>query len=256
MIHPTAIIHDDAIIGQDVEIGPYSIVGPEVTIGEGTWVGPHVVINGPTVIGKNNKIYQFSSIGEIPQHAHHDDTTTRLVIGDNNVIREYCTFNRGTVMDRHETTIGNNNYFMAYVHIAHDCIVKNHTIFANCASLAGHVVVDDYAIFGGFSGIHQFCKIGAHVMTGISTISFKDIPPFLMVSGNTAKPYGLNIRGLKRRGFTEDTIQAIRKAYKIIYRSGLKLSDALDELEPLSTEFKEVEYFRSFIQSSERGIIR
>lgn len=256
MIHPTAIIHDDAKIGNDVEIGPYSIIGPDVVIGDGSWIGPHVVINGPTIIGKNNKIFQFSSIGEKPQHADHGDHPTRLTIGDNNVIREYCTFNRGTIDDRKETSIGNNNFFMAYVHIAHDCVVGNHTIFANCASLAGHVVVDDYAIFGGFSGVHQFCRIGSYVMTGIATITFKDIPPFLMSSGNTAKPYGLNIRGLKRRGFEDDTIKAIRQAYKIVYRSGMQLTQSLEALQDLAAEFPEVGYFRDFIAASERGIIR
>ena len=256
MIHPQAIVNENAVIGNNVEIGAYSIIGENVEIGDNTWIGPHVVINGPTTIGKDNKIYQFSSLGEIPQHKLYNNEVTRLVIGDRNTIREFCTFNKGTTIDTGETIIGNDNFIMAYVHIAHDCIVGNNTIFANCASLAGHVKVDDYAVLGGFTGIHQFCHIGAYAMTAISTISFKDIPPYIMTAGNTAKPKGLNTRGLKRHNFTDSAISELRKAYKIVYRSGLSLDDALKKLQPMVRTHPEIERFCSFISASERGIVR
>lgn len=256
MIHETALIDVKAVIADGVSIGPYSIIGPEVEIGKNTWIGPHVVINGPCKIGEDNKIFQFNSIGEAPQSAHYNGETTHLEIGNGNRFREFCTINRGTVEGGGLTKIGNDNLFMAYVHIAHDCFIGNNTIFANNASLAGHVIVDDHAIFGGFSGIHQFCKIGAHVMTGIATISFKDIPPFLLVSGNTAKPYGLNVRGLKKRGFSDGTIQALRTAYKTVYRSKKNTSEAINDLKQLALEFPEVQTFIDFIAESDRGIIR
>ncbi len=256
MIHPTAIVDKKAQIGSRVSIGAYSIIGPDVVIGDDTWVGPHVVINGPTVIGKDNKIFQFNSIGETPQHKAHKDEPSRLVIGNGNVIREYCTLHRGSVAGTGETMIGDHNFFMAYVHIAHDCVVGNDTTFANCASLAGHVLVGDFATLGGFTGIHQFCSVGAHAMTAIATISFKDIPPYVMAYGNTAKPYGLNTRGLKRRGFPDSMVKVLRQAYKILYRSGLKLNEALTELQPLADQYPEVGDLVSFIKSSERGIIR
>lgn len=256
MIHPTAIIDPGAVLGEDVSVGPYSVIGPDVKIGKGTRVGSHVVICGPTTIGDDNRIFQFSSIGEEPQHAHYGGQVTYLEVGDRNTIREFCTFNRGTEEGGGVTRIGSDNLFMAYVHIAHDCIVGNKTIFANNASLAGHVEVGDHAIFGGFSGMHQFCKVGAHAMTGIATISFKDIPPFVMASGNTAKPYGLNLRGLKRRGFTDDAIKALKSAYKTIYRSGLGVKEAIEQLEELSAQYEEVRVLVDFVASSERGIIR
>lgn len=258
MIHQTAIVSSKAQLGSNVRIGAYSIIEEDVVIGDNTVIGAHCTIKGPTRIGQDNEIFQFCSIGEKPQHRAHkgDDRQLTLTIGDRNVIREFCTFNRGSTAGTGKTNIGNDNFFMAYVHIAHDCEVHNQTTFANCASLAGHVVVEDHVVLGGFTGIHQFCRVGAHVMTGIATISFKDIPPYLMVSGNTAQPYGLNVRGLKRRGFSDDTVAAIKKAYKTVYRSGLSLSDALSELAPLAGEFPEVQHFVTFIGSSERGIIR
>ncbi|MDH5649292.1 MAG: acyl-ACP--UDP-N-acetylglucosamine O-acyltransferase [Gammaproteobacteria bacterium] len=256
MIHPQAIIHKDAKIGANVEIGAFSIIGEGVEIGDNTWVGPHVVINGPTVIGKENKIYQFCSIGEIPQHKKHGEEITRLTIGDRNIIREYCTINRGTMIDKGVTIVGSDNFIMAYVHIAHDCIVGNHTIFANCASLAGHVKVGDHAVLGGFTGIHQFCQIGPYAMTAIATISFKDIPPFVMTAGNTARPRGLNVRGLQRNNFSDNTISILRKAYKILYRSGLRLEEAMPVLAEMGKSCPEVEEFREFIASSDRGIVR
>jgi UDP-N-acetylglucosamine acyltransferase len=256
VIHPQAIIDPSARLAADVQVGAFSIIGPGVEIAAGTWVGPHVVINGPTRIGRDNKIFQFSSIGEAPQDLKYAGEPTRLEIGDRNIIRESCTFSRGTVAGGALTRIGSDNLFMAYVHVAHDCDVGSHTIFANNASLAGHVSVGDYAILGGFTGIHQFCRVGAHCMTGIATISFKDIPPYLLVYGNTAKPYGLNLRGLKRRGFTDDAIEALRSAYKTVYRSGLRLDTALEELRSPAARFAEVEHFTTFIRQSERGIIR
>lgn len=255
MIHPQAIVDPSAQLGEGVQVGPFSVIGPDVVIGDGTWVGPHVVIRGPTRIGKRNRIYQFASVGEAPQDLKYGGEPTRLEIGDSNTIRESCTFSRGTVGGGGVTRIGNNNFFMAYVHIAHDCHVGNNTIFANNASLAGHVSVDDHAILGGFTGIHQFCRVGAHCMTGIGTVSFKDIPPFVMAAGNTAKPYGLNLKGLKRRGFSVQTIEALRRAYKMLYRSGLTLEAAVAQMEQIQ-DCPEVGYFAGFIKKTERGIIR
>ena len=256
MIHPQAIIDPRARIGKDVEIGAFSIIGPDVEIGDGCWIGPHVVINGPTRIGIKNKIFQFSSIGEGPQDLKYAGEATRLEIGDRNVIRECCTFSRGTVGGGGITRVGSDSLFMAYVHIAHDCQVGNRVVFANNATLAGHVEVGDHSILGGFVGIHQFCKVGAHVMLGVATVSFKDIPPYLMVHGNTAKPYGLNVRGLRRRGFAEEVVAALKESYKIIYRSGLTVEDALRELAPLTAQYPEVAVFTDFVRSAERGIIR
>lgn len=256
MIHPQAIVDPSAKLGRNVHVGPFSIIGAGVEIGDETWVGPHVVINGPTRIGRNNRIYQFASIGEAPQDLKFAGETTWLEIGDRNTIRESCTFSRGTQSGGGVTRVGNDNFFMAYVHVAHDCQVGNRTIFANNASLAGHVVVEDHAILGGFTGIHQFCRVGAHCMTGIATITFKDIPPYLLVAGNTAEPHGLNLRGLKRRGFSEEAIVALRRAYKAVYRDGLTLERALEEIQSLAAQHPEVQRFADFIRSSERGIIR
>lgn len=256
MIHPQAIIDPRARLGKDVHVGPFSIIGADVEIGDNTWVGPHVVINGPTRIGANNRIFQFSSIGEAPQDLKYAGEPTRLEIGDHNVIRENCTFSRGTVPGGGVTRVGSHNLFMAYVHVAHDCEVGSHTVFANLATLAGHVSVGDHAILGGFTGVHQYCRVGAHVITGVATVTFKDIPPYLMVYGNTAKPYGLNLRGLKRRGLSADCIAALKQAYKLIYRSGLRLEDALAQLAELRQRFPEVAHFAEFIGQSERGIIR
>lgn len=256
MIHPQAIIDPRARLGKDVEVGAFSIIGPDVEVGDGCWIGPHVVINGPTRIGVKNKIFQFSSIGEAPQDLKYAGEPTRLEIGDRNVIRECCTFSRGTVGGGGLTQVGSDSLFMAYVHIAHDCRVGSRVVFANNATLAGHVEVGDHSILGGFVGIHQFCKVGAHVMLGVATVSFKDIPPFLMVHGNTAKPYGLNVRGLRRRGFSEAAVAALKVAYKTIYRAGLTTDQALQELAALSAEHPEVAVFTDFVRNAERGIIR
>lgn len=256
MIHPQAIVDPGAKIGKNVHIGPFSVIGPGVEIGDDTWVGPHVVINGPTRIGRNNKIHQFSSLGDAPQHLGYKGEPTWLEIGDRNIIREYCTFNRATVAGGGVTRLGHDNFIMAYCHLAHDCQVGNRTIFANCASLAGHVTVGDYAILGGFTLVHQFCRVGAHCITGLGTVAFKDIPPFVMAAGNVAVPHGINARGLKRRQFSEATIESLRRAYKTLYRSELTLNEAIKKLEPASREDPEVGNLVAFVKTSTRGIIR
>lgn len=255
MIHPLAIVDPGAKLGKDVQIGAFSIIGAGVEIGSGTWIGPHVVINGSTRIGSDNRIYQFSSLGEAPQHLGYKGEPTWLEIGDRNIIREYCTLNRGSAGGGGVTRLGHDNFIMAYCHLAHDCQVGNRTIFANGTSLAGHVRVEDQVIFGGFTMIHQFCRVGAHAMTGISTVTFKDIPPYLLVAGNTAVPHGLNVRGLKRRNFSEQTIEALRQAYKLVYKSGLRLSEATEQLAQMDAN-PEVRHFLDFIKHSERGIVR
>ena len=256
MIHPQAIIDPTAQIASGVTIGAFSIIGPNVVIDEGTWIGPHVVINGPTKIGKNNKIYQFSSIGDAPQDKKYAGEPTRLEIGDNNVIRESVTISRGTMQDAGVTRVGNDNLIMAYAHIAHDCQVGNHTVFANSTSLAGHVHVEDYVIFGGFTLIHQFCKIGAYCFTAMGSAISKDVPPYLRVAGHMAKPYGLNKEGLKRRGFSPETIAELRDAYKTLYRSNLTLEQAIARINEKVDSCKEVKRFVEFIKASERGIVR
>lgn len=254
MIDKTAILDPSAKIAKNVHIGPYSVIGPDVEIGEGTWIGPHVVIQGPTRIGRDNKIFQFSSIGEMPQDLKFKNEKTYLEIGDRNVIREFCTFNRGTIQDKTVTKIGNDNLFMAYVHIAHDCEVGNGTIFSNNASLAGHVSVEDFVILGGFSGVFQRCRVGAHSFVATNSVVIKDVPPFVKVSGYYAKPFGLNTVGLQRRLFSEETINLLRRAYKIIYRSGLTVANALEELQKLPAA--EIQQLIEFIQASNSGIVR
>ncbi|VVC75329.1 Acyl-[acyl-carrier-protein]--UDP-N-acetylglucosamine O-acyltransferase [Aquicella siphonis] len=254
MIDKTAIIDPSARIANHVHIGPYSVIGPDVEIGEGTWIGPHVVIQGPTRIGRDNKIYQFSSIGEIPQDLKFRGEKTYLEIGDRNVIREFCTLNRGTAQDKSLTRIGNDNLLMAYVHIAHDCEVGNHTIFANNASLAGHVSVADYVTLGGFSGVFQFCRVGAHSFVSTNSVVIKDVPPFVKVSGYYAKPYGLNTVGLQRRGFAEEVLSELRRAYKIIYRNGLTIAKAIEELRQMGSP--EIRQLIQFIETSNSGIVR
>lgn len=256
MISPHAIIEDGAVIGKDVSIGHFSIIGKDVKIGDGTDIGPHVTLTGHTTIGKNNRIFQYASVGEVPQSTSYRNEPTELHIGDNNIIRECCTLHTGTVEGGGITQIGNDNFLMAYVHIAHDCILGNKIIFANGSSLAGHVIVDDHVILGGFTLIHQFCKIGAHVMTGIGAISFKDIPPFLKVSGNTARPYGINVKGLQRRGFDEAAISALKKAYRTLYRSQLSFLDAINEIKLQAIDDANVQVFANFLINSTRGVVR
>ncbi len=254
MIHNTAIIDPSAKIANDVHIGPYSVIGPNVEIGEGTWIGPHVVIQGPCRIGAHNKIYQFSSVGEAPQDLKFKGEETFLEMGDRNIVREFCTINRGTAQDNSMTRIGNDNLFMAYVHIAHDCVIGNHNIFANNASLAGHVILEDYITLGGFSGVFQFCRIGSHSFIATNSVVIKDVPPFVKVSGYYAKPFGLNTVGLQRRGFSDDTILQLRRAYKVIYRNSLTVPQALEELQKVSCP--EVSQMAQFISLSNAGIVR
>ena len=256
MRHPTALIHPEAKLAEDIEVGAYSIIGEHVEIGSGTTVGPHVVIGGHTRIGKHNRIFQFSSLGEIPQDMKYANEPTRLEIGDNNTIREFCTFNLGTAQDAGVTRVGNNNWIMAYVHLAHDCQIGNHTIFANNAQLAGHVRVDDHAILGGFTVVHQFCQIGAHVITGMGTILLQDIPPYVTVSGNPAAPYGINSEGLKRRGFSGDAVMAIKRAYKTLYKSGLSLGEAKEAILGQADTHPELHALVDFLSHSQRGIVR
>jgi len=255
MIHKSAIIHETAKIGKDVEIGPWSIIGADVEIGDGTWIGPHVVISGPTKIGTNNKIYQFASVGEDSQDKKFVGQNAWLEIGNDNVIREFCTINRGS-LEGSKTIIGNENLFMAYVHIAHDCIVGNSTIFANNATLAGHVTVDDFAILSGFSGSFQFCHIGKHAFLSMGAQVEKDVLPFVKVAGFKAKPYGLNTVGMKRRGFASETMLNLRRAYKAVYREGLTVKKALVQLENMVSDCPEVQMFIDFIENSERGLVR
>lgn len=257
MIDDRAVIDPDAVIGTNVEIGPYSVIGSDVVIGDDSWIGPHVVIKGPTKIGRSNRIYQFSSIGEDPQDKKYTgNEPSSLEIGDGNLIREYCSINRGSEGGGGKTVIGNDNWIMAYVHIAHDCIVGNSTIFANNVTLAGHVTIGDYVILGGFTAIHQFCHLGKHCFTAGLSMVGKDVPPFLMVAGDRAKPTGLNREGLKRHGFTREMIDILRKAYKIVYRNGLTTKHALEALEELASQSEVIREFSDFIEKSSRGIIR
>ena len=255
-IHPTAIVDAKAELDSSVEVGAFSIIGAGVKVGANTKIGSHVVLKGPTIIGINNQIFQFSSLGEAPQDKKYANEPTTLEIGDNNTIREFCTFNRGTVQDKGTTRIGNDNWIMAYVHIAHDCQIGNHTIMANNASLAGHVDIHDYAILGGFTLIHQFCKVGAHVITAVNTVVFKDIPPYVTAAGYDAKPHGINAEGLKRRGFTADSILQIKRAYKALYRNSLTLDEAKIELAEMQKNCKEIALLTDFLNVSTRGIVR
>lgn len=255
-IHPSAIVDPAAELGEGVEVGPFSIIEKDVVIGDNTWIGPHVVIRNHTTIGQQNRIFQFSSIGEQPQYQGYAGEPTRLVIGDRNTIREYCTLNRGTAGHLGETRIGNDNFIMAYVHIAHDCTLGNNIIFANGSSLAGHVDVGDYAIMGGFSLVHQFCKVGAHCITGIGCICFQDVPPYIVAAGNSAQPYGINVKGLHRRNFSEQTISMLKRAYRLVYRSNLDLRTAINEIDNLTPKDSAVHTFSEFLRGSERGIIR
>ncbi|MDZ7805142.1 acyl-ACP--UDP-N-acetylglucosamine O-acyltransferase [Thiohalophilus sp.] len=255
-IDQRAIIDPGARIADDVSIGAFSIIGQDVEIGAGTIIGPHVIINGPTRIGCNNHFFQFSSIGEIPQDKKYHGENSRLEIGDGNTIREFVTINRGTDDGGGVTRIGNDNWLMAYIHIAHDCLVGNNTIFANGASLAGHVEIDDYVILGGFTLIHQFTKIGNHAFCGMGSAISKDIPPYVMVSGNPASPYGINSEGLKRREYSKEAIKAIKNAYKIIYRSGHTSDEARQYLKPLAEQHPEVQPMLDFLNRSQRGILR
>jgi len=255
-VHPTAIVHKDARLAANVEIGPYSIIGPQVEIGEGTWVGAHVVLDGKIRLGKNNRIFHFASLGAPPQDKKYSGEDTAVEIGDGNTIREYVTINRGTALDAGVTRLGDDNWVMAYVHFAHDCQIGSRTIFANACQLAGHVSVGDWAIFGATTLVHQFVHIGAHAFTGMGTYLDRDLPPYVTAAGNMAKPFGINSEGLRRRGFSADAINALKRAYRTLYRSGLGIEDAKRELEKQSADCPDVRLLVDFLQSSRRGIIR
>jgi len=255
-IHPTAIISSDALIDATANIGAYAVIGPSVTIGARTNIAHHVVVESHTDIGEGCRISQFASIGGLPQDLKYKGEETRVIIGNNNVIREFVTINRATVADIGMTYIGNNNLIMAYCHIAHNCKLGNNIVMSNSANLAGHVHVDDYAIIGGLSGVHQFTKIGAHSFIGGASAVTRDVPPFVLVSGNMAKPFGLNIVGLQRRGFSEETLTALKSAYQIVYRSSLLLSQAIAKIRAELPALPEIATFVDFIESSERGICR
>jgi len=256
LIDSRAVIDPKAELASGVEVGPFAVIGPDVVIGEGSWIGPHTVINGPTCIGRENKIFQFASVGEIPQDKKYGGEPTLLEIGDRNVIREFCTINRGTEQGGGATRIGSDNWIMAYVHIAHDCQVGNHTIFANNASLAGHVTIEDHVILGGFSQVHQFCALGAHCFTAFGSGIAKDVPPYVMVGGHPAAPHGLNAEGLRRRGFGKETLTRLRRAYKTLYRANLTLKDAIAQLKDQIEECPELELMVDFLERSTRGIVR
>jgi UDP-N-acetylglucosamine acyltransferase len=256
MIHPTALVHSGAKLAAGVSVGPYSIIGEHVTIGEGTTIGPHVLIEGRTRIGVQNRIFGFSALGGEPQDKKYAGEATALEIGDRNTIREYCTFNCGTVQDAGVTRIGNDNWVMAYVHIAHDCQVGSNTILANGANIAGHVHIGDYAVLGGLTGVHQFVIIGAHAMTGGATLLLQDLPPYVTAAGNDAKPFGVNVEGLKRRGFNEGQIAEIKRAYKTLYRSGLGLEEARIAIAEQADKAPELQVMVDFLERSRRGIVR
>lgn len=257
MIHPTCIVHPDARVDAGASIGPFCIIGAGVEIGRGTELRSHVVVNGPTCIGTDNRIYQFCSIGDDPQDKKfHGEADSRLEIGSGNVIREYCSINRGTGAGGGVTRLGNDNWVMAYVHIAHDCVVGNGTVLANNATLAGHVTIEDHVILGGFTGVHQYCRVGAHSFAAISSVIVKDVPPYVLVSGNTARPNGLNREGLRRHEFPAEEIEALRRAYRILYREGRLLQEAVQRLQELAASSRHVAHLVQFIEGSSRGIAR
>ncbi len=255
-VHPTAIIDPQATLAPDVVVGAYSVIEGEVRIGAGTRIGPHVVIKGPTRIGAENHIFQFASIGDDPQDKKYQGERTELIIGDRNVFRETCTVNRGTVAGGGVTRIGDDNLFMAYTHVAHDCVVASHCILANYSGLAGHVELDDWVILGGYSGVHQFCKIGAHAFLANNATATRDVPPFVMVAGAPAEPKGINSEGLKRRGFSAEDLAAVKAAYKVLYRSGLKLSEATTELVVLAESCAALQPLIDFLPRVTRSLVR
>jgi len=257
MIDPRAIVAAGAQLAADVEVGPFSLIGPDVVIGAGSWIGPHVVLKGHTTLGRDNQIFQFSSIGEAPQDKKYAGEPTRLVIGDRNVIREYCTISCGTAADEGLTRIGDDNLFMAYTHVAHDCVIGNQVIMVNLAQIAGHVQIGDWVILSGYCGVHQYCKIGAHAFIAHYAAVTRDVPPYVMVVGNPAVPHSINSEGLKRRGFSADQIRNLRNAYRILYRSDLPLAAAMEQIGELAATQPELKPFVDFIAvGSDRSLIR
>jgi UDP-N-acetylglucosamine acyltransferase len=256
MIDSRAIVSPRALLADDVEIGPFTVIGAEVSIGKGTWIGPHAVINGPAEIGAGNRIHQFASLGDAPQDKKYRGEPTRLVIGDRNVIREFVTVNRGTVHDQGVTRIGSDNLLMAYTHVAHDCIVGDKVVMSNCATLGGHVEIGDWVIMGGLSAVHQHTKIGAHCFIANNAAVTRDVPPYIMAVGQPARPHSVNAEGLKRRDFTAEQIRNIRRAYRVLYRSGLLLAEALRQLDEAALEQPEIRPFVEFVKASSRSIVR
>lgn len=256
MIDARAVIDPGAELAGDVSVGPYSVIGPDVIIGRGTHIGPHVVINGPTRIGRDNKIFQFASIGDAPQDKKYAGEPTRLEIGDRNTIREFVTINRGTIQDEGVTRMGDDNWIMAYVHIAHDCQIGNQTIFANNASLAGHVTVGDFAILGGFTLVHQFCSIGTHSLTAFGSGISLDVPPYMTVGGSPARVHGLNMEGLRRRGLSPENRKVLKQAYKTLYRKSLSLQDAIAIMKDEKDTCPELQLLVDFLEQQKRGIVR
>jgi len=256
LIHPTAIIDPDADLHPEVDVGPYTLIGAEVSIGRGCRIGSHVVIKGPTQIGEDNQIFQFAVVGEVPQDKKFAGERTKLIIGDRNVVREFATLHRGTAQDQGDTRIGNDNLLMAYTHVAHDCRIGNHAIMANAASLGGHIQVDDWAILGGFTIVHQFCRLGAHCFTSMGSVVSKDIPPFVTVSGHPARARGVNVEGLRRRGFDGERIARIRQGYRLLYRSGLLIDDAIARLRELGSDASDVVLMADFVSARARSLLR
>jgi UDP-N-acetylglucosamine acyltransferase len=256
VIDSRAVVSPQAQVAPDVQIGPFSIIGAEVSIDSGTWIGPHAVIKGPAKIGKHNKIFQFASIGEDPQDKKYQGERTWLEVGDRNVFREFCTINRGTVLDRGVTRIGNDNLFMSYSHVGHDCTLGDHIVMANVATLAGHVEIGDCANLGGLAAVHQYCKIGAYSFIANNGAVTRDVPPYVLAVGQPAEPHSVNVIGLERRGFTPEQILNIRRAYRVLYRSKLKLEDALEKLEQAAASQAEIQPFVDFIKRSTRSIVR
>ena len=255
-IDPRAVVSPGAEVAADVEIGPFAVIGPDVTIGPRCWIGPHAVINGPAVLGADNRIFQFTSIGEASQDKKYKGEPTRLVVGDRNTFREYVSVHRGTVTGIGETRIGDDNLILAYSHIAHDCVLGNNIILSNVVNLAGHVELGDWVIMGGYAGAHQFSRIGAHAFIGNNTSVIQDIPPYVLATGHPAEPRSVNVEGLKRRGFSEEQIRTIRNAYKLLYRSELKLDEAVAQLREMAVAHPFLQIFIDFIAGSTRGLAR
>jgi UDP-N-acetylglucosamine acyltransferase len=255
-IDPRAVVSPRAQVASDAEIGPFAVIGPDVTIGPRCWIGPHAVVNGPTLLGADNKVFQFASIGEAPQDMKYKGEPTRLVVGDRNTFREFVTVNRGTLTGIGETRIGNDNLLLAYSHVAHDCVLANHIVLSNAVNLAGHVELGDWVIMGGYAGAHQFCKVGAHAFIGNNTSVIRDIAPYVLATGHPAEPRSVNAEGLKRRGFSEEQIRAIRNAYRVLYRSELKLEDAVIQLRDMAATEPCLNIFVDFIAASTRSLAR